>query len=78
MDKIQANKTKVTIETWEGICDAVESIIKDGQVTCKRRWLAARVLLNFLYFPSLDLIDQAVPPKLKLEEMEQNFAASKE
>ena len=33
MDKLWAKKTEVTINTWEGICDAVESIIKDGQKT---------------------------------------------
>ena len=37
MDKIQAKKTEVTIETWEGICDAVESIIQDGKAECKHR-----------------------------------------
>ena len=35
MDKLHTKKTKVTIETWEIICDEVESIIKDGQVACK-------------------------------------------
>ena len=78
MDKIWTKKTEVTIETWESICDAVESIIKDGQAACKRRWLAAETLLSFLDMPSLDLIDQALPPKLKLEEIEINFPTSKE
>ena len=30
MDKIQAKKIRVTIETWGSLCDAVESIIQDG------------------------------------------------
>ena len=78
MDKFQTKKTEVTIETWESIRDAVESLIKDGQVACKRRWLAAETLLSFLDMPSLDSIDQAFPPKLKLEEIERNFPTSKE
>ena len=35
MGKIHTKKTEVTIETWETICDGVESIIKDGQMACK-------------------------------------------
>ena len=32
LDKLKLMKIEVTIETWEGICDLVESIIKDGKV----------------------------------------------
>ena len=35
MDKLQTKKTDVTTETWKSICDAVESINKDGQMACK-------------------------------------------
>ena len=40
--------------------------------------IAAETLLSFLELPSLDPIDQVLPPKLKLEEVEWNFAATKE
>ena len=30
MDKFQAKKTEVTIETWVGICDTINSIIHEG------------------------------------------------
>ena len=33
MDKLKLKKIEVIIETWEGICDLVESIIKDGQAS---------------------------------------------
>ena len=78
MGKIQTKKTGVTIETWESICDAVESIIKGGNMACRRRWLAAKTLLSFLDFPSLDMIDQELPPKLKLEEIEWNISTTKD
>ena len=57
MDKIWNNKNEVTIDTCENICDAVESIIKGGKMSCIPRWLANETLLNFLDFPSLDSID---------------------
>ena len=78
MDKLHTNKIEVTIETQEGICDVVESIIKYGQEACKHRWLVAEVLLDFLDLPSLDPIDQVISPKLKLEEMERNFSTTKD
>ena len=40
--------------------------------------MAVEPLLSFLELPSLDPIDQALPPKLKLEEIEQNFSTAKE
>ena len=48
MDKLWAKKTEVTIETLEGMCDAIESIIQDGQATCKCIWTTADVFLGFL------------------------------
>ena len=66
MDKLHTKKTKVTIETWERICDVVESIIKGGQEACRRRWMDAKTLLSFLDFPSLYVIDRVVAPYLKL------------
>ena len=51
MDKLQVKKVKVTFETWGSICDAVRSIIKDGQEACKRRWKTSDVLFDLLGFP---------------------------
>ena len=70
LDKLRAKKTEVTIETWEGICDAIETIIQDGQAACKRRWTASNVLLGFLGLPMLGPIKEVPSPKLKLEEVE--------
>ena len=78
MDKLWAKKTKVTIETWEGICDTVDSTTHEGQAACKGRWTTSDILLDFLNLPMLAPINQAVPPKLKLEEIEQTFTAVKE
>ena len=35
LDKLQDKKTEVSIETWEGICDLVESLINAGQKVCE-------------------------------------------
>ena len=78
MDNLRAKKTEVTIETWEGIYYTVDSIIHEGQATCKRRQRASDGLLGFLKLPMLAPINQAVSPKLKLEKIEQTFTAVKE
>ena len=67
LDKLKDKKTKVTIETWEGICDAVDIIIQNGQVACKHRWTTSYVLLDLLGVPMLEPIKQAPSPKLKLK-----------
>ena len=59
--------TEVTIETWDDICDSVESIIREGKSACERRWAASKVLLDYLDLPLLDPISQAHSLKLHLE-----------
>ena len=78
MDKLQTKKNEVIIKTWESICDAVESIIKAKQEACKHRCMATETLLWFLELPSLDFIDHALAPKLKLEEIERNFVIAED
>ena len=68
----------MSIETWKNVCDLSDSIIKDGHVACKRNWFASVNLLGFLDLPLLDPIDEALPPKLHLEQIENEFTKSKE
>ena len=78
LDKIKLKRIQVSIETWENICDLVESIIKDGLVDCKRKWFSSKNLLCFLNLPLLDLINEALPLKLQLEKIKIKFTKSKE
>ena len=79
MDKVRANKIRVTIETWGTcLCDAVGSIIQDGHEACKLRWTTSKVSLDFLWLPMLELIEEAPSPKLKLDEVDLSFTAAKE
>ena len=56
LDKLQAKTTKVTIDTWEGIYDLMETLINEGQKYCEKRWLDADNSLTYLDFPVLDPI----------------------
>ena len=67
----------MTFETWGILCDVVQSIIEDGQETCKHRWKASDVLFNFLGLSMLEAIEEAYTLKLKLDEVEQSFIVVK-
>ena len=78
LDNLKLKRIQVSIETWENVCDLVDSIIKDRQVACKRKWFSSVNLLGFLDIPLLDPIDEALPPKLQLENIESDFTKSRE
>ena len=43
-----------------------------------RRWFSSETLLGYLDLPFLDPFDEVMPPKLKLEQIESDFAKVKE
>ena len=67
MKKFQVKKVEVTFETWGILCDAVRSIIEDGQEACKHRWKSSYVLFDFLGLVMLEAIEEASTLKLKLD-----------
>jgi len=78
LNKLQLKTTEVAIQTWEGVCDSVEGLIKSGQMVCEQRWSDSKNLLTYLSFPVLDLINEAPSHQLHLEEVQKEFDDSKE
>ena len=78
LDKIKLRRINISLESWENVCESVESTIKDGQVACKKRWFTLENFLSFLNLPLMDLIEYGMPPKLKMEQIDRNFLKSKE
>ena len=37
LNKLQPKTTEVAIQTWEGVCDSVEDLIKLGQMICEQK-----------------------------------------
>ena len=66
------------METWEGICDSVETLINEGQKTCDTRWSYPEDFLTYLDLPVLEPISHEPSPKLQLEKLEQHFDTDKE
>ena len=76
LDKLELKKTEVCIETWEAICDSVEAIVNAGQKVCEKGWYASNNLL-YLSLPILEPLNEAVCPKVHLEEVEKQFDHTK-
>ena len=78
LEKIKLRRNKVYLEPWENVCESIESTIQYGQVTCKKRWFASENLLSFLDLPLMDSIEDVMPSKLKLEQIDRDFSKTKE
>ena len=78
LDKIKLRRIKISLESWETVCELVDSTIQDGQVAYKRRWFASENLLIFLELPLMDPIEDDMPLKLKLKQFERGFLKAKE
>ena len=78
LDKLELMKTEVCIETWEAMCDLVEAIVNVGKKVCKNRWFASNNFLTYLSLPILEPLNDAVCPKVHLEEVEKQFDHRKE
>ena len=78
LNKLQLKTTEVAIQTWEGVCDSVEVLIKSGEMVCEQGWSDSKKLLMYLSFIVLDLINEAPSHQLHLEEVQKEFDDSKE
>ena len=37
LEKIKLRRNNISLESWENVCESIESTIQDGQVACKKR-----------------------------------------
>ena len=78
LDKIKLRRINIFLESWENVCELVESTIHDGNIACEKRWFTSENLLSFLDFPPMDPTEDALSPKIKLEQVEREFLKTKE
>ena len=45
---------------------------------CRRRWYVVDNIMEILHFPTMDLIENACPPKLMIEQVERRCDEAKE
>ena len=56
----------------------VEDTIKKAQGICGRRWYVVDSIMETLHFPIVDLIENAFPPKVMIEQVEHWWAEEKD
>ena len=78
LDKIKLRRIKISLESWENVCESIESTIQDGQKTYRKRCFAPENLLSLLKFPIMDSIENSMPPKSMIEQVEGGYLKSKE
>ena len=37
-EKIKLRRINISLDSWENVCESIESTIQDGHVACKKRW----------------------------------------
>ena len=60
------------------MCNLFEVVVNAGQKVCENRWSASKNFLTYLSLPFLDPLNEALCPKVHLEEVEKQFDHSKE
>ena len=67
LSSFQLNKFRTVLRSWLYINETVEETIKKAQAMCGRRWYVVGSIMETLLFPTIDLIENACPPKLMIE-----------
>ena len=71
-------KFKTIFHAWEYLNETIDQDMKKAQALYGRRWYAADNLMEILCFPLMSLIENACPPKLMIEQVEQRQDKEKE
>ena len=78
LHKMKIRRIKFSLESWENVCEIVESMIQERKRVYRKKWFASRTLLSLLGFLVMDLIESALPPKIFIEQDEREHLKSKE
>ena len=70
LSNFQLKKVRVVLRAWLDINEMVDETIKKAQAVCGRRWYVVDSIMEALLFPTVNLIENAYPPKLMIEQVE--------
>ena len=71
LNSFQLKKARTILCACEDLNETIGEAIKKAHPICGRRWYAAETLMEILCFPIMGLIENACPPKLMNEQVEQ-------
>ena len=78
LSRFQLKKVRTILHSWLDLNDMVEETIKKAQAMCGRRWYAVDSIMETLIFPIVDLIENACPPKLMVEQVDRQRDEARE
>ena len=78
LNNFQLKKVRTVLHSWLDLNEMVEETIKKAQAMCGRRWYVVDSIMETLLFPTVDLIENACPPKLMIEQVEHRRDETKE
>ena len=70
LSSFQLKKVRKVLCAWLDLNEMVEETTKKEQAMCRRRWYAVDSIMGALIFPIVNLIENAYPPKLMIEQVE--------
>ena len=78
LNNFQLKKVITVLCSWLDLNEMVEETIKKAQAMCGRRWYVVDSIMETLVFPTVDLIENAYPPKLMIEKVERRQDEARE
>ena len=70
LSSFQLKKFRTVLRAWLDLNEMVDETIKKEQTMCGRRWYGVDNIMEDFLFPTINLIENACPPKLMIEQVE--------
>ena len=78
LNSFQLKKVKTILRAWPDSNEMIEYSIKKTQEICRTRWYGVENIMEALHFPTMELIENACPPKLMIKQVERRCEEAKE
>ena len=70
LSSFQLKKFRTVLRAWLDLNEMVDETIKKARAVCGRRWYAVDSIMETFLFPTVDIIENACPPKFMIEQVE--------
>ena len=78
LSSFQLKKIRIVMRAWLDLNEMIEESIQKAQEICGRRWYSVDSIMAILHFPTMDMIENACPLKLMIEQVERRCEEAKE
>ena len=78
LSSFQMKKVRIVLHAQLELNEMIEDTIQKAQDMCGRIWYVVDNIMETLHFPTMDIIENACPPKLMIEQVERLCDEAKE